>query len=56
MVANKVDLPDTEENFAELQEKLDVPVLPVSALNSDHTDELSQTLRELIESVQATKK
>jgi GTPase len=56
VVANKVDLPDTEENFAELQEKLDVPVLPVSALNSDHTDELSQTLRELIESVQATKK
>lgn len=51
IVANKSDLDEAEENLAELRDHMDSPVMALSALNQNHTDELVQALRKLIESL-----
>jgi GTP-binding protein len=45
IVANKMDLPEAQENIKKLREKLDIPVIPISAKVGTNIAELLQVLR-----------
>lgn len=49
VVANKMDLAEARENLARLEQELELPVLPVSALNRENIDTLTSSLRTLLE-------
>lgn len=49
VVANKMDLPEAVENLAELRTHTGLPIMPVSALEKTHLDELLTELRRLLE-------
>lgn len=40
VVCNKVEMPGAEDKFKELQEKIDKPMIAISAINHEHIDEL----------------
>ncbi|XP_023020338.2 mitochondrial ribosome-associated GTPase 2 isoform X1 [Leptinotarsa decemlineata] len=45
VIANKIDLPDTEENITKLKEHTDLPVIPVSAKVGTNVLELLKEIR-----------
>jgi GTP-binding protein len=49
IVANKMDLPEAAGKLAELQARAGLPIVPVSALNKTHLDDLLAALRNLLE-------
>lgn len=53
VVANKIDLPEAEENLADLRKRYpDVEIMEISALNHDQTNELIQRLRQIIGTIE----
>lgn len=47
VIANKMDLPDAEENYQLLKEKLDVPVIPISAKMGTNVSKLLEEIRRI---------
>jgi len=55
VLANKMDLPAAQENFAELQQRLaPVPVIGVSALTAENMHPIVLRLRQIVEAVNAS--
>jgi len=53
VVANKIDLDTAQENLEELKARVGLPVIAISALEKQGTQELVETLRERLETADA---
>ena len=54
VIANKMDLPDAQENLKEFKKKVKVPVYEISAMENKGLDEVLVALADLIETVEDT--
>lgn len=51
IIANKMDLPNSEENLQKFKEKVDKPVYPISAINNQNLDIIINILSELVKNI-----
>ena len=49
VIANKMDMPDSEKNLDEFKKKVNLEVYPISAINGDGIDEVLMKLADLID-------
>ena len=49
VIANKMDMPDAEDNLNKFKKKVDCEVYPISAINSDGVDNVLMKLADLID-------
>lgn len=47
IIGNKIDLPESQENLSGLQQRVDIPVIALSAKYESNVDALKKHLREL---------
>ena len=52
IVANKMDMPDAKENLKKFQEKVDLPVIAISALTRDNVKELLYQIADTLETTE----
>ena len=52
IVANKMDMPDAEENLKRFQEKVKLPVYPVSALQSEGIEDVLVALADMLDKIE----
>ncbi len=52
VIANKMDMPESEKNLAEFKKKVDCEVYPISAINSDGIDKVLMKLADLVDTVE----
>ena len=50
VIANKMDMPDSEKNLEEFKKKVDCEVYPISAINSNGIDKVLVKLADLVDS------
>ena len=51
VIANKMDMPESDKNLEEFKSKVDVPVYPVSALTGKGLDKVVEALAEKLETI-----
>lgn len=52
VIANKMDMPDSEKNLEEFRQKVDCEVYPISALENKGIDEVLIKLADMVDSIQ----
>lgn len=52
VIANKMDMPNSEENLKEFKKKVNCEVYPISAINSEGIDKVLMKLADLIDSIE----
>lgn len=52
VIANKMDMPEAEENLAKFKKKVDCEVYPISAINSSGIDDVLVKLADLVDTVE----
>lgn len=49
IVANKMDLPEAKDNLIKFKQKVDLPIIPISAYTKENLDELLYKIADLLE-------
>ncbi len=52
VVANKMDMPNAKENLEKFKEKVDTPIIPISALTKDNVKELLYKIADTLETTE----
>ena len=52
VVANKMDMPNAKENLEKFKEKVDAPIIPISALTKDNVKELLYKIADTLETTE----
>lgn len=52
VIANKMDIPGAKENLEEFKKKVNVPIYPISAINSEGLDEVLVVLADMLDKIE----
>lgn len=53
IIANKMDIPSSEENLKEFKNKINLPIYEISAINNDGLDKVIKVLEELVKTTES---
>ncbi len=51
IIANKMDMPNSQENLKKFKEKIDAPVYPISAMNNEGISEVLNVLSDMLDKI-----
>lgn len=52
IIANKMDMPESEKNLEEFKKKIDKPIYPISAMNNEGIKEVLTKLSEILDTIE----